>query len=1072
MKPLYLEMTAFGSYSGTEKIDFTKFNNGLYLITGDTGAGKTTIFDAITVALYGQPSGKGNAKDGGTAGSFRTFEMMHSDYVGRDKPTVVYLKFAQGGKEYEVTRTLSFSKSRASGERDKSKTSSEFIEPGKDVITGDRNVNTRIKEILGMDADQFRKIIMLAQGEFKKFLQANAEEKNAILGELFDNTPYVYYKNLLQSTKNELKNMRDAAEVERGRAMADFQIPEGLTEQEQIRFLPGHSELLIALSELIKTETVQAEKAQEEKNTAFSYWNSLGQKKVKAERDNQDLAELKEKREHLEELQEHAKEIEKLELYVTRVENAEREVAPKVSGVKNAESAVHDCESSIEILKKQIREAVQKREAAESAVKADSETKTAIQNMEAEQKQISDSEADYTKLGDARKTASDASEKLKAITVLNKSNTAKKANLEDRLNELEQEIEQLKDVDTEVFKAKEACNKAKQVMDQVTGINGLVSRMNRIDKIASQEKQDSKDYLRKEKEARQAMDEYAAVYRAFLSGQASILAVKLEEDLKENGEAVCPVCHSHFCKGVEHTFAEKTEEVPTEAMVKEKNDLQAQAEEKRSEAWNKLTLCQNNLQNQKSNAVDLAVTIDSECTDWNLLSAPGYLDQLVTRLNNELQTAENEWKEVTDKQKHRDNVLQPEKEEIQKKIKELEDELEKADKDMNSLNASIAGAQGIIDTLTAVLPYADWKSAQVKLEDLQKKIQPLKQEVEDNQTALDRANNNEATLKGSLETKQAELPDVKKKLETANKELETALQVCEFSDLQEFNLLLGAVKEENPNVVNWIREKHSRVNNYHNDLDNTKARIKELEKNTKNVVYTDLDELVLEISRAEVAYTEKDNALKSIDRLLENHRKTESRVKASAEELLKTENAWKRLETLANLAVGENSAGGKLSFDRYVMGSVFREILEHANYRLSIITGGRYELFHKTEARRSNAVAGLDISVYDRTTDKERDSASLSGGESFMVSLALALGLSDVVQNHAGGIQLEALFVDEGFGSLDGSILDKAIEVLNNLTEGNRMVGIISHVEKLESSIPQKLYVKNTGTGSKIVPIL
>ena len=148
------------------------------------------------------------------------------------------------------------------------------------------------------------------------------------------------------------------------------------------------------------------------------------------------------------------------------------------------------------------------------------------------------------------------------------------------------------------------------------------------------------------------------------------------------------------------------------------------------------------------------------------------------------------------------------------------------------------------------------------------------------------------------------------------------------------------------------------------------------------------------------------------------------------------------------------------------MGAVFREILEMANQRLNILSGGRYELIHQLSADRGNGKAGLEVDVLDMATGKQRNSRTLSGGESFLASLALALGLSDVVQNHAGGKRLDALFIDEGFGSLDGSSLDMALDVLNQLTEGNCLVGIISHVGRLEESIPQKLRVKNGEQGS------
>ena len=166
--------------------------------------------------------------------------------------------------------------------------------------------------------------------------------------------------------------------------------------------------------------------------------------------------------------------------------------------------------------------------------------------------------------------------------------------------------------------------------------------------------------------------------------------------------------------------------------------------------------------------------------------------------------------------------------------------------------------------------------------------------------------------------------------------------------------------------------------------------------------------------------------------------------------------------------MGASGEGGKLSFDRYVMGAVFREILEMANRRMELMSGGRYELVHKTGADRKNAKAGLEIEVLDNSTGQQRPSGSLSGGEAFFTSLALALGLSDVVQSHAGGRQMDALFIDEGFGTLSDDVLDKALDVLNQLTEGKRLVGIISHVDKLSESIPQKIRVRSGEKGSTL----
>ena len=262
------------------------------------------------------------------------------------------------------------------------------------------------------------------------------------------------------------------------------------------------------------------------------------------------------------------------------------------------------------------------------------------------------------------------------------------------------------------------------------------------------------------------------------------------------------------------------------------------------------------------------------------------------------------------------------------------------------------------------------------------------------------------------------------------------------------------------------------VHDYDNECRNTQNRIAELEKETEGKNYTDLDELDGRIAAKEVEQRAADAEYNAGNNTLEAHRRIFEKAGEYKADLASTDSAWLRLDKLAALAVGSAGDGGKLSFDRYVMGAVFREILEMANRRIDIMSGGRYELVHKPDSDRRNAKAGLDIEVMDTSIGKARPSSLLSGGEGFYASLSLALGLSDVVQNHAGGKSMDALFIDEGFGTLSADVMDKAMEVLNQLSAGKRLVGIISHMDKLDESIPQKLRVSCDEKGSHIHPEL
>ena len=271
----------------------------------------------------------------------------------------------------------------------------------------------------------------------------------------------------------------------------------------------------------------------------------------------------------------------------------------------------------------------------------------------------------------------------------------------------------------------------------------------------------------------------------------------------------------------------------------------------------------------------------------------------------------------------------------------------------------------------------------------------------------------------------------------------------------------------------WIRDQSKAVNDHDNDRRTTGSQIESLGKKTEGKTRSDLKELDDRINGKKAEQEAADTAYTEGKTRRDTHQTILDKARSFREVLASTDSAYKRLNELGTLAIGSAGVGGKLSFDRHVMGTVFQEILEMANRRIDIMSGGRYELVHKREAARKSTAAGLDIEVRDTfSLDRSRPSSLLSGGEGFYASLALALGLSDVVQMHAGGKRLDALFIDEGFGTLSPDVLDKALEVLGQLSAGNRLVGIISHVEKLDESIPQKLRVTCDDKGSHVRPEL
>ena len=338
--------------------------------------------------------------------------------------------------------------------------------------------------------------------------------------------------------------------------------------------------------------------------------------------------------------------------------------------------------------------------------------------------------------------------------------------------------------------------------------------------------------------------------------------------------------------------------------------------------------------------------------------------------------------------------------------------------------------------------------------------------LQQHQRAREKAQQHCSAAQGGLQEKRSARERALQARQEAQQHMQKAVAEAGFASVEAVCSTLQTLGDMDGE--SWLKQRRREHADYENACVNTHKRIAELTEQTAGRRHTDLTELDERMRQTGSLQQEADKQHRELYNLLQNHIETASRAGEMLDALKQTDGPWRRIDRLGRLAAGETGEGGKLSFDRYVMGSIFREILYMANRRMDVMSGGKYELIHRLDADRKNAKAGLEIEVLDVTTGQQRAANTLSGGEAFFTSLALALGLSDVVQNHAGGRRLEALFIDEGFGTLSDGVLDRALEVLGQLTEGDRLVGIISHVDKLDESIPQKIRVRHGERGSTL----
>ena len=1066
MRPVTLEMTAFGSYARPTTVDFQKMYHSLYLITGDTGAGKTTIFDGIMVALYGVASGKGDNKS-------RTFEIMHSDYVEKSVDTKVALSFSHMGKLYRVERTLHFKKKRETGEYEKTTPTACFWEPGREPLEKTEPVTRRITELLGMNAEQFRKIAMLAQGEFKKFLDADSEERNKILGELFDSSDYVYFQDLFDAARKKLEQDRREKGTEQiSRVMENFLYPEEMDGEARAAYTAGHPDLEETLRDLADRDSGHREALRQQEQACGKREKELHEKKGRAEEQNRQLEELLAKQRAYRGLLEKKDAMEALRRQVEKAERAFYKIRPKQEMARKSETdyarAVRETEENEQKLVKLVEDR-QNRSLAWEETKQTEEPAIAalairIDSLEKSIPKYGELEEKQKKRQEEQKLAQEAGKKKQLAEEREKQ-------IAEDINLLKEEIKGLEGVDVRKERLFGELERAKENLDKLVSGNGILTQ---TEKIREREKG-----LKKEREKLQELTvrsgeletHYHKLYQAFLNGQAGILAKNLEQELEEQGEAVCPVCHTAFCGSHFHDFANPKEHTPEKSEVDEAKEAFDGQEEKRQEQSRKITELETVISGEKDSVVARLRELTPECADWETLCGNGYLEKIEACYRDRKTEAEEQFS-MAAQQSRRLAELKEKETEKEREAEACGKELEKSREEELTHLQEKEKLEMAADVLIKSLPYyeecSDGESAgRLKAAwEEEKKERELR--MEQASAVYNEADRKYEETKGILRAGRDVLPKLEQEKKEAARHFREAMAQAGFTDEAQVHRALETAGESDVEAEQWIITKKEELAAYENSLRNTEDRIAELKERTKEQEKTDLKELEAEIRKQGEALNDLREQLRLCEKQYENHRTAVEVVEKANQTLKDTETAWFRLDGLANLANGSNAAGGRLSFDRYVMGYVFREILEMANRRLDVMSGGRYELIHEIHAQRGNAAAGLEVSVYDMTTGKSRPSQSLSGGESFFVSLALALGLSDVVQNHAGGKQLDALFIDEGFGSLDSDVLDRALSVLNRLTQGNRLVGIISHVARLEESIPQQIRVKNGENGSSL----
>ena len=927
MKPLKLTMSAFGSYAGKNVIDFTGQQQGIFLITGDTGAGKTTIFDAITYALYNQ-----------TSGGERNGNMMRSQYAKPETETYVELEFLYRGQtycvrrnpDYKITKTLKNGKIR----EQKVPHSVELTLPDGTVFPEKKNAtDAKIIEILGLTADQFSQIVMIAQGDFLKLLYTKSDERKMIFSKLFRTD--IYWK--IQENLRRKSMEMDERIQENDRAF----------EQEKSRIIPLPESEELPLDELVERLRERLKDALKEQNLRRANVEELNKKITKYEEINKLFVSL-------EKIRQTGKELE-----LRQVESKERrqqiENALKADKVLVAEQQNLRQQQEVE----QSAQAIEKmRETLANDQEMFETLKTQLQEVEAEQKReaadiqkkmlaLEQSFPSYEALQNAR---SEEQQVKKVWEDLGKTS-------EESFHKKEAEIAALKE---QQKRQEQAVEKAKENWEQ-TALGALESAKH-----------------------------YEHMYEAFLKEQAGILAENL------SAGCPCPVCGST----IHPNLAKLSDHAVTELEVEQAKKARAAAEEKRDLAYAAFEA-------EKTEKQKLAQAVEKEEADF-------VLAQMIAK----------------------------------QQRKEAEQ--------------NYVSLQKIAEQIREKLVYPSLIEAKKQYAAMQKALAAAEQEIERKRQKVSELAEAMNTLKGQRLAEEENQKSAKKLAVKTEKEYAKLLEKSGFISEETYHL---AILPERSRLKLEREEKE-----YESQCLRQQSEQKLLEKQVSGKTYTDTTELNEQLKAEKQALKEAEKTYMELHTAYENDRSVLQNCAVYLEKGKKLESEDQVIKSLSKTANGRLSGSAKIDFETYIQRQYFKQIIHEANKRLLTMSNHQFILKLKEEAntgRKTNE--GLDLSVYSLVTDSERDVKTLSGGESFLAALAMALGLSDIVERSAGAIHPDMMFIDEGFGSLDAQSRQQAIEVLGELAGDSRMVGIISHVTELKEQIDRKLVVSRTDKGSRAV---
>lgn len=992
MMPISLTLSAFGPYPDTITIDFESFQeDGLFLITGPTGSGKTMIFDAMIFALYGK-----------TSGQIRQTDSLRCDHALNEIPTFVEFSFSLHQQNYTIKRNPKYY---LEGKKTPKQPSALLTLPDGKMVEGIKEVNQKMISLLGVDDQQFKQICMIAQGEFTKLIMASSDEREKVLRELFHSETY---QKLEEKLKVHLKTYQDKYDLllnKRKDLMQELQVED-------------HQEYLSKQTKLIASQQKEYDDLKKD----------LDQKKQQLQLyrlQNQRLIQLKDLKQQFQDLKKQENDYQKLNKTVDTLKKAQETNYLYISYIKQ-QKKLQTLKLNQEDFLKQLKKL--EKDYQEKKVQADSldykqQTKEKLQNQIQETKQLINQiyqyQNDYQNLQTLKQQYRMLDEEHKLFL-------KKKEKFENGLQRDQERIQSEQQVQSKYELIKQ---QYVRLNEQKVKVHQLSDYYDQILKLNENKSDLQEEYTVVEKQVDHEKMQYNQMEKLYFRKQAGIFALQLKEDQP------CPICGS-----LHHPHPAQIEK---EDITKEKLDQQAkkvkQQEHRLQDILQKILLS-----NQKKEMlVKQTKQLSSELNIQEEISKEIFIKEL-DHLSKDEKRMKKEYLELQDELKY----IQKLKKSVALSLKDMSTYESKELKQAQSLENIQVQIHQLSGKLDDSLRQYEIGEVNKNYQQVQKEYRQLSLEIE--------------TIQQDYEKVKNKYLEIKTKISSLNQQIIQEQEIYDELDNKYHTALDAFINEEEflnlKTQINQISILEKKYQDYLISLKSLNEQIISLENEVKDSTYVDLSSLSETIKEVNQQLREKNDDLEKLKIDYSLKEKMIKDIQKINQQLEKDEDTYQIYLDLYNLASGKNNA--RVSIERYVLATYFENMLIYANVIMKQLSQGRYQLLRKDDAGKGRSQQGLELDVFDQESGNIRSIKTLSGGESFKAALSLALGLSRMVQDYAGGIELNTLFIDEGFGSLDSQSLDQAMNCLMELHHENKLIGIISHVSDLKDRIERQLVVE------------